>query len=274
MANETLDTLIYSDLFDFPLNREELERFLHTKKKKKPSLSHKGFSYKNGYFFLKGRERIISIRKSRQKDNQKKLGIAKKAAGLLTLIPYIKLIGVSGSLAVGNAKKEDDIDLFLITEQGRVWTSRLYAVLLLKLLGLHRGRNTKNNSNKICLNMVVSEDKMSYQKPEHNIYLAREIAQMLPLLNRDGVYEKFIAKNNWIKKFLANYYPAKIPVSPRSPIPSLFLSEFIAKKIQLSYMMKRRGKEKIKEGFLAFHPEDNSSFILDKYKDRGTTRGH
>ncbi|PJC82439.1 hypothetical protein CO006_03665, partial [Candidatus Roizmanbacteria bacterium CG_4_8_14_3_um_filter_35_14] len=55
---------------------------------------------------------------------------------LLTLFPQIKLIGLSGSIAMMNASHDDDIDLFIITAKNRLWTGRFLAVTIAFLMGL------------------------------------------------------------------------------------------------------------------------------------------
>ena len=112
-------TLLYSDLFDYPLTESEIHKFLIAQKIEKNELSK---ILKNGklpiqeddnFFFIKGRGKIVNARLSKEKFSLEKLEKAKKITRFLGLIPTIKLIGVSGTLAMKNCSVDDDIDLFI-----------------------------------------------------------------------------------------------------------------------------------------------------------------
>ena len=156
-----LKTLLYSDLFDFPLTEEEIYKFLIFKKIDKDQLSklleNKNLSIDrlNNFFFLKGRGKIVKERLMKEKFSLEKLEKAKKIIKFLGLIPTIKLIGISGTLAVMNCKKDDDIDIFVIAENKLVWTTRFFTAIMLIFLGVYRNKNSTANNNKICLNLLL-----------------------------------------------------------------------------------------------------------------------
>src|SRR5258706_253206 len=92
-----LKTFLYSDIFDFPLTRDELWRFLISDKKmSKESFdtSLQGLSgmivFKNGFYSLKGKEHNILKRKKNGKEVHKKMQIARKAAYYLSFIPTVR----------------------------------------------------------------------------------------------------------------------------------------------------------------------------------------
>src|SRR5581483_4533970 len=86
--------------------------------------------YQDGYYCLSDRVQNIALRKERIVASQEKLQFAKKIVWLLSKIPTVELIGVSGSVGVGNADRNADIDLFIITSENFLWTTRLLCVLL------------------------------------------------------------------------------------------------------------------------------------------------
>jgi hypothetical protein len=205
-----LKTLAYADIFDYPLKEEEITKFLIAdsplslkidQELKKSSL----ISKKGDFYFLKGRETIVSLRQKRKKQSQKKMKIAKKVATWLKLIPTIKMIAITGALAMENSDQEDDIDFLLVTNKNRLWFSRGLVVIFLRLTGFYRRPNQIKN--KICPNMFLDEDHLSLPKKERDLFSAHEVCQLKLLWDKDQTYQQFIKKNLWVKQFLPNWKP-------------------------------------------------------------------
>ncbi|MEK7159943.1 MAG: hypothetical protein AAB702_00480 [Patescibacteria group bacterium] len=282
-----LKTLLYADIFNFPLKKNQIWKFLISDKKvSKKSLFkntlklNKFVEFKNGYFFIKGKSKLINLRKKREKESLKKLLKAKAIINKISFIPTLKLIGISGALSMKNSDKNDDIDLFVISKKGFAWTTRFTLVLILILLRSYRHKNSQSFTDKICLNMIVDEDNIVFKKNNQNLYTAHEIVQLIPVLDRDSTYEKFIAKNSWVKKYLANSSIIKKSdvIKKENILDSLFINilkiiflENILKIIQTRYMKKSITKEIIKKGFLAFHPFDYNAYVLKVYKKNLTS---
>jgi hypothetical protein len=291
MVPREIKTLIYSDIFDYPLTLSEVHQYLITDKKTsldlvKKNLTTLKINNSRGYYFLNKRKNIVDPRIEREKESNKKINFAFHYIGLLKFIPGIRLIGISGSVSVKNASKNDDIDLFIVTRKESIWLARFFAVTLLRILGVYRSRVDKKTTNKLCLNMFVDEDNLAFPKDKRNLYTAHEISQLLPIIDKNMAYESFIKNNAWISKYLSNFEPKLTKKSNDILILSflwkvLLLLKFekLAKFIQIKYMRDRKGKEIIKNGFLAFHPEDYENLILKKYSAKvklyeNTTRGH
>ena len=85
-----------------------------------------------------------------------------------------------------NADKQDDIDFFIITAKGTMWTTRLCSAFLLSAAGLRRTPNQKQVANKICLNMFMQEGDLSLPASERDLFSAHEVLQMVPLWEREG----------------------------------------------------------------------------------------
>lgn len=276
-----LKTLLYADIFNFPLKKNEIWRFLITERKINSNLLFKNISsidkfieVKNDYFFIKGKSRLINLRRKREKESLKKLLKAKAIIAKISFIPTVKLIGISGALSMKNSDEDDDIDLFIISKKGFAWTTRFVLVLILIFLRSYRHKNSKDFADKICLNMILDEENILFKKNNQNLYTAHEIVQLIPVLDKGNIYQKFIKKNNWIKKYLANYYIPKKNINTKENflnnliviILKIIFLEKILKFIQIKYMEKNITKEIIEKGFLAFHPFDYNAYVLSVYK--------
>ncbi len=276
-----LKTLLYSNFFDYPLREEEIYKFLITDQEIGKTEFHKVLNNlkkpvkaSEGFYFLFGKDKLVKTRKDREKISFKKMQKAKKIIKISSFIPTVKLIGISGALSMKNSEKDDDIDIFVITKRGFAWTTRLLMIILLLMFGVYRNRDSKTYSDKICLNMVVDEDNIKFEK---NLYIAHEIAQLIPVFERDNAYNKFLQKNKWIKNFMVNASKnGEVYLKKKSNIINfalIFLFKFfafetISKFLQLNYMQKHITKETVRDGILRLHPFDYSSYILRIYDKR------
>lgn len=288
MANEIgkaiIKTIAYSDIFDFPLTKKELWKYLiidHkiTKESFDRAVLNLGTSvlFKNNYCFFPDRKDLVNLRLKRKNESKKKLKIAEKISSFLAVIPTILFIGVSGNLSIMNADEKDDIDLFIVTRKDTLWTTRLIILLLLRLKGQIRKRGDKEVSNKICLNMMLDETALNFSKERQDLYHAHEIIQMRPLFERDNFYQKLIETNVWTRKFLPNVLNRgnalnRTPQAFFNVALCLALScsvfEYLSKKTQLHYMKKHITTEVISNHLLAFHPFNYKNFTLREYKKR------
>lgn len=122
---------------------------------------------------------------------------ARKAAKLLQLIPYIRAVFLTGSVARGEAKKSSDIDFFIVTKLGRIWTCRALVTIFIQLMGIRRYGD--KIAGRICLNRYQTEDNLEI-KP-HNNYHRYDYSQSITLIDLKNIEEKYQKANKWIGKF-------------------------------------------------------------------------
>ncbi len=284
MEKAILKTLIYADIFDYPLKVWEIHKWLIGRKANlrqvEGALAHLSEKRKakseKGYYFLPQREGLVTKRKRREKHSERYLRKARILTQILKLIPWIKLVGVSGGLAMGNADKKDDIDLFIITAKNRLWISRLLSVGILDFLGVRRkvGMTGKKAAGKLCINTLLEEDKL--EQSNKDIYLAHEVLQMKVLWQREEIYSKYLLDNKWAFRFLPNWIGSDTSlrgVKRRSNLKrdrhaplAMTMLENLAKWLQLKIMKKPKGMERIEDGALYFHPNDIRPKILKLYE--------
>ena len=273
LTSENLFSLIYHHHFEYPLTTLELIKWQPGKKAKKINIpGNINFGYFNGFYFLKGSRATISSKMLRKRNSIKKLQIAKEVTRKLKKIPFIKLVAVTGSLSMFNAKGDSDIDLMVISRKGMLWTTRLLSLLFLLINGVSLRRwGDKNEKNKICINMWIDESNLTWPAKNRNFYTAHEIAQIIPLFDRDKTYQMFLNKNEWLKE----YWPNSIKInklkkykkySKTNILEKTF--ESIAFSIQKFYMKNKRTREVIDSKIAIFHPIDRSKEVnsyLERY---------
>ncbi len=272
-----LRTIVYSSMFRYPLSQSEIWRYVlsshkFTKKNVADSLSALSFLLvrRRGWYAPRDQAITLQIRAERQKESKKKVYQAKKLIRFLGKIPTVKLIGISGSVAMLNAEPEDDIDLFIIAARGTLWISRLCLLSILQMKGLRRKRTSrKKTANKICLNMLIDESALHLPLNRQDMYSAHEVVQLLPLFDRDDTYKKFIKANSWVTFWMPNclkirrkkmVHKMSTKLS-KSATFLLRLFEVGAKILQKRYMRPHVTRETITKNILAFHPLDYREFI-------------
>lgn len=286
MEKAILKTLAYADIFDYPMKAWEIQKWLVGKKaslsqidKGLRRLIKKGkVQFSKDYYFLKGRRTVVFRRIERARHSRRLLNWISIVAPFFKLVPWVKLTGVSGNLAMENASKNDDIDLFIVTEKNRLWISRLLITAILVLIGRRRKRGEEGRkiAGKVCVNLLLDEDNLAQQNKD--IYVAHELLQMKVLWERDGIYNRFLEENEWAFKYLPNWIGAtsikqhalstqkkKLTASRLSLAALIDLTEKLFRSLQLSYMGLPTGEEKVSDTALYFHPHDYRRSALKAY---------
>ncbi len=217
--------------------------------------------YKNGYYFLEENKGAVLKRVLRKRASLVKMEIAKKAAKILGKIPTVKMVGVTGSLAMGNADENSDIDLIIVTTQGGLWKTRLISYFVLKLarFKLRKPREI-NEKDKLCLNMWMDESDLGIER--RNIYTAHEILQVVPLVNKRNTYERFLLENIWAAEYWPNAVKVKkIEFELGRKEKRFGVVEKVVRTLQIFYMSGKITRETISPTRAFFHPYDWGEYI-------------
>ncbi len=205
-------TLAYFDMFNFPLTKEELFRYLW----QAPStLTYDRFTAEleaeaavektYGYYHLPGKAAIVETRRRSTLVSDRKLKRARLAAWLLHSVPFLKAIFVSSSVAAETAYPQSDIDFFIIAAPARVWIVRLFANLILRTLGLRvYGKKRKN---RMCLCFFVDTNHLNlepYRIEKDDIHFMYWLSSMLPVYDEKNYFGDFIKANKWVGNYLPN----------------------------------------------------------------------
>ena len=205
-----LKTLAYADVFDFPLTAGEIERFLISSRGYSTSMIRpvlRVLPHQGGFYFLPKRRQVVAARSKKAVENRQKMALARRLASRLKLIPTVKMIAVTGALAMGNATPAEDIDILIVSRRGTLWLTRLLVVFLAELMARRRRPDDQQAKDKLCLNMFLDEDCLALPAQERNLYTAHEVVQAKLLWDRDNTYQKFLNQNLWYQKYLANWKP-------------------------------------------------------------------
>ncbi|MDD3003048.1 MAG: nucleotidyltransferase domain-containing protein [Candidatus Shapirobacteria bacterium] len=165
----------------------------------------------------------------------------------------ILFLGITGSVAAGYPKKNNDIDLIIITKINKLWLIRLKLRLFIMVNKIpHRKFGKKEKTDEFCFNLWLDEKSLELDKEKQHLKNAVDLILMKPLINKNKTYEKFILANDWAKKYIATGYSLKKPSPPINRGTSLdreALSERIINWLmfwlQFLYMKKKIKNEKV-----------------------------
>ena len=265
-----LHVLEYFAYFSYPPSLDEVHTFIAEKISKKDLQKKLDNHPKIKSFRAQGKSptrytfstkvKFFELFSEREARSSRKM---EKVAGYLKILnrlPFLLLTGISGSVAMKNAKETDDIDIFFITIKNRLWTARFCAVILAQILGIKRNRRDKVVTDKVCLNLFFDSKNVKIPAHKQNEYVAHEVLQLKPVLNRNSTYEMFLSENFWVK----NYFPnVVIPQKKGFKLAGgSWLGDIIERIlgiIQLTIMKPHQTKELISDSQLWFYPKDFES---------------
>lgn len=219
-----LETLAYSDVFDYPLTLDELHRYLTfpaSKEELEACLnSLPSVASKDGYYFLPSRFVIVQTRRQREQTSLLAFQRALKYGHILGSLPFVRMVTLTGSLAVLNLSKDADMDYMLITTAGRLWFARAFAVTFGRLMRLFGDR--------ICVNLLVSDANLEWNV--HDLYSARELCQMIPITGMN-IYLDLRQQNDWTNTFLPNAVSAP-EAAPQTGLSASWLKKLLEFSLQ------------------------------------------
>lgn len=266
LAAAVAKTIAYGGYFNFPLSLEEIHFWLIS-----PRLVPKSLIKK---YITTLKPKDIKLKKDLLANTKRKEAIALKLLKFICLFPFIRLIAFTGSVAVNNTKKNDDLDLIIITEPNTLWFTRPLFLLLLSLVfnRRHPGDNSsKKTKNAFCPNLWLDMLSLTVPKKRQNIYTAHEVLQVRPLYDRGNTYQNFIRSNPWTSHYLANAYH-RLSDGKYSPKNSNLLFFLIAPLnyllfiLQYLYMLPKKTTESVSLHAAYFHKNDLSFVLINHLK--------
>ena len=192
----------YFDLFDYPVTRDELYRYLPAKMqpaafdRSLECLVKERLLYQEKNFYALHPHPFLFQR--RMKGNALATQMLKRAhrvARFLYAFPFVRFVGISGSLSKQFAEENSDLDFFIITARNRLWMARTLLHLFKKLSYL-RGRQ-----HWYCMNYFIDEDHLEIA--EKNIFTAMETVTLVPSAGSE-MYKYFADENAWVATFFPN----------------------------------------------------------------------
>lgn len=146
----------------------------------------------------------IEVKKHKEINNpisKEKINIVKNNIQYLLVFDWVKYIAITGSIAAGTVKEDDDIDVYIVVKNNRMWIFRVLQYIKtfrnkkISRLGISKNRVLESDNNKICINYIAEERGIIQSNKD--IFTLHEILRMIPVYN-EKYKEVIINKNTWI----------------------------------------------------------------------------
>ncbi|MDH4330437.1 MAG: hypothetical protein OEV93_02700 [Candidatus Moranbacteria bacterium] len=227
LSRDIINTLCYYDALNYPLTSFEIWKFL-TKSIDRESESFgnndekeklfvelidvingldddelkRTIESKQGFYFLRGREELVSHRIRKNKTSSLKIKKLRNVIKILKFVPFVRMILVTGKLSMKNATVKSDWDLLVVLEKGKIWTGRTLVTAVVHFLGKRRyGKKIKD---RVCLNHFITTK--SLEICDKNLFSANEYMCAISIFDSKKYYEEFQLRNHWISQVKTNFY--------------------------------------------------------------------
>lgn len=194
--NSILKTLAYFDMFLHPLKPEEIRLFLDQPVATDElvaaldTMLQSGHVFRfNGFYSLRNEPLLMERRVKGNELAEKLLQTAYHNARFLQNFPFVRGVGISGSLSKNYADAGTDIDFFIITRSNSLWLARTFLHFFKKLTYL------AGKQHGFCMNYFIDEEAL--QIAEKNIFTATEVVTLVPVCGNKAMAD-FFAANNWV----------------------------------------------------------------------------
>ncbi len=194
-------TVCYADVFDMPIELDHLHRYLvgarltfdEVDQLVDELVTAGRLARRDQLVHLRERPEVLAIWDERTERAQTMWRDAERWGRRIGRLPFVRMVSVTGGLAVDSVAAHDDIDYFIVTRPGRLWLTRAM-VLVLGRLAAFKGLD-------LCPNFIVTDIALTMD--EQTIYVARELAQMVVIVGPD-VCRNVRQHNEWMFDLLPN----------------------------------------------------------------------
>ena len=185
-------TIEYSTLFQYPLREDELRERLFDVR-----VDEATFRQVLASLQIEPDNRLLQLRAVREQISDRAIREAQPHLRTLASIPFVQMLAFSGSTAHRNMATMEDLDLFMIVEDGKLWAVFVIAMVWAKLKGLRK---------QLCMNYAISDGALPLF--EHDAFTAQQVASLKPFYGKT-VYDRFLEKNPFVRVHFPNFTPAR-----------------------------------------------------------------
>lgn len=220
LTKNILNTICYYDILNYPLTPFEIWKYLiladgdlvekeynsysiaDILNRLKHSYLSRFIENKKGFYFLRGRDFLVEQRIARGKISASKIKKMSRAVSLLRVVPFLRMVLITGRLAMRNAQPKSDWDVLVVVKKNRIWLGRTLVTLWAHILG--KRRHHDRIKDRLCFNYFVTTDSLEIRNKD--FFSANEYSFCYPLFDAKNYFHRFQLRNAWIRDYKPNYY--------------------------------------------------------------------
>lgn len=200
-----------------------------------------------GRYILPGYEALLADRDVRERAFARKWQRIQRMGSVLRWMPSVRFFAIGNTTALGMARDEADIDVFLIVREGTLWMTRLLLVGWAWVFG-RRPHTHEDERDAWCFSFLMDESDLHMERfalPGGDPYFAHWMIRLLPIVD-DGIGQELWLRNRWVWEGRASVCPWiawQQKVSGRWRVPS-WIKRFDA---WLGDWQRRQGSQALRE---------------------------
>lgn len=162
--------------------------------------------HRRSFYYLLSNKDGYARRIQIGKTGIKKWRVSRRMVRLISFLPYVRMVAITGSLALHTTHKGSDIDVLIVARPGHIWTTRMLVSALTHVL--KRRRYGKRIQDRICLNHFITNFDLAL-RPQ-NLFSAHIAETMIRVWGKDevqrqGVSSRTIAPRFWLLYALCSF---------------------------------------------------------------------
>ncbi|HAU66287.1 TPA: hypothetical protein DCW61_03000 [Candidatus Uhrbacteria bacterium] len=221
LEQSVMRTILWFSLFSYPLTVFEIWKWLLKPQRpydlievysilEKSDWLKQMLETSGGFYALKGKNinEMLKDRQVRFLDAERKYKSLRRIAKFFSLLPAVRSVGAVNTMAWWSTTPTSDIDLYVVTKPGSIWSSRFWLVLPFLLTGqrpMHH-KQSKQEKNSFCFSFFSTTEhlQMEHLCFPRDYYMAFWVKSLVPILDRDGSFAIFHQENRWATRLLPN----------------------------------------------------------------------
>lgn len=286
-ANSIIKLLLYYDVFDHPLTKEEILLNCningHSAGKAGilEEMTDKGLIYRlDGYYSVRNNPSLIDKRNKGNKMAAGSLPKAIKMAKFISSFPFIRSVSLSGSLSKDYMDEKTDVDYFIIANPNRLWLARTILIIYKRIFLF-------NSHKYFCLNYFIDFEHLEIE--QHNIFTATELFTLIPVTGKNYL-DRFIEANSWVKSYFKRYPVrdmASVEAYHDSPLKKTLewilnhffgnVLDILAMKLTINFWKRKYINDaknlfdksfRLKRYVAKYHPQNFQEVVMDLYEQK------
>lgn len=193
-AGAVVRAVAYADGFASPIAVEDATRLAIGARADAAGTAKLGrwVTERDGAWVLRGRETLLEDLDERRRRTRELLDAHGGTLRGIASLPFVRTLALSGGLAHANPGRHPDIDLFVITAEGRLYTAYTAIVLWTRLTGTRE---------LVCANYLVDESALAVAY-RRDLFTAHQLASARPVAGSRGFARWLAANESWASSYI------------------------------------------------------------------------